>query len=209
MTSLVCISGLRLGSSSILKERSSKMKFFMFVAALLALLLGACSPPAAPTMDPALVQASAAASTAAAVALTQSAIPTETPTLPPTETPLPSPTATSETKEDNCRHALDTGQAGPTHSVIIRNETSGTIGVSLTLYKKNAFGQCGYIMVAVLRGDSTDTADLPAGSYSGYAWAKAKGNAFVASGSFVVQPALSKKMEVCVRSGRIVYQSQC
>ena len=185
------------------------MKYFMFVAGMLALLLGACSPPAAATNDPAQVQASAAASTAAAVALTQSAVPTETPTLLPTETPLPSPTATSGTKEDNCRHALDTGQAGATHPVIVRNETSGTISVSLTLYRKNAFGQCGYIVVSNMRGNSSDTADLPAGSYSGYAWAKGKSNAFVASGSFVVQPALSKKMEVCVRSGKIVYQSQC
>ena len=137
------------------------MKFFMFVAGLLALLLSSCSSPAAATKDPAQAQASAAASTAAAVALTQSAVPTETPTLLPTQTPLPSPTATAQS-EDNCRHALDTGQAGSTHPVIIRNETSGTISVSLTLYKKNAFGQCGYIVVSNMRGNSSDTADLPA-----------------------------------------------
>jgi V8-like Glu-specific endopeptidase len=185
------------------------MKFLMFAAALLALLLGACSPPAAATEDPAQAQASAAASTAAAVSETQSAVPTETPTLLPTETPLPSATATSESGKDNCRHALDTGQAGPSHPVTIRNETSGTIGVSFTLYKKNSFGQCGYLVLAVIRGNSSDTADLPAGSYSAYAWAKSKGNASVATGSFVVQPALSKNMAVCVRSGKIVYQSQC
>ena len=185
------------------------MKFFIFAAALLALLISACSPPAAVTADPTQVQASAAASTAAAVAETLSAVTTETPTLLPTETPLPSPTDTAQSSEDNCRHALDTGQAGPSHPTIVRNETSGTIGVSLTLYKKNTFGQCGYLVLSVLRGNSSDTADLPAGSYSAYAWAKAKGNASVARGSFVVQPALSKKMEVCVHSGKIVYQSQC
>jgi V8-like Glu-specific endopeptidase len=192
-----------------LKGRSSKMKFFIFAAALLALLISACSPPAAATADPALAQTSAAASIAAAAALTQSAVPTETPALFPTETPLPSPTDTPETGKDNCRHALDTGQAGATHSTIVRNETSGTISVSLTLYKKNAFGQCGYIVISNMRGNTWDTADLPAGSYSAYAWVKGKSNASVASGSFVVQPALSKKMEVCVHSGKIVYQSQC
>ena len=184
------------------------MKYFIFVAGLLALLLGACSSPAAAT-DPAQAQTSVAASAEAAVTITSSAIPTETPEPLPTQTPLPSPTVTAQSTEDNCRHALDTGEAGQTHSTLIKNETTGTISVSLTLYKKNAFGQCGYIVVSNMSGNSSDTADLPAGSWSAYAWAKGKGNTAIGSGSFVVQPALSRKMEVCVRSGKIVYQSQC
>ena len=184
------------------------MKYFMFVAGLLAFLLGACSSPATRT-DPAQVQTSVAASAEAALTITSSPIPTDTPTLLPTETPLPSPTVTAQSTEDNCRHALDTGEAGQTHSTVLKNETTGTISVSLTLYKKNAFGQCGYIVISNMSGNSSDTADLPAGSWSAYAWAKGKGSPVVGSGSFVVQPALSRKMEVCVRSGRIVYQSQC
>jgi len=77
------------------------------------------------------------------------------------------------------------------------------------MYKKNAFGQCGYVVVSNMDGNSANTVDLPAGSYSAYAWAKGKGNVVIGSGSFVVQPALSKMMEVCVRSGKVVYQSQC
>ena len=184
------------------------MKSVLFVAGLLGLLLNACGSPAAAT-GTAQAQASDVAATETALAVIPSVLPTDTPTPLPTPTSLPSPTATAQPTQDNCRHALDTGQAGATHSTIIRNENSGIISVSLTMYKKNAFGQCGYIVVSNMRGNSSDTADLPAGSYSGYAWAKGKSNAFVASGSFVVQPALSKKMEVCVRSGRIVYQSQC
>jgi hypothetical protein len=184
------------------------MKYFMFVAGLLALLLGACSSPAAIT-DSAQARTSVAASAEAAASVTPSAIPTDTPTLLPTETPLPSPTVTAQNTEDNCRHALDTGEAGQTHSTTIKNETTGTISVSLTLYKMNAYGQCGYIVVSNMSGNSSETADLPAGSWSAYAWAKGKGSPRVGAGSFVVQPALSRKMVVCVRSGRIVYQSQC
>jgi hypothetical protein len=182
------------------------MKIFMFVAGLLALLLGACSSPAAGT-DPAQAQTFVVASAAAAI--TPSAIPTETPAPLPTQTPLPSPTVTAQSTKDNCRHALDSGAAGQTHSTLVKNETTGTVSVSLTLYKPNAFGQCGYIVVSNMSGNSSDTADLPAGSWSAYAWAKGKGNTAIGSGSFVVQPALSRKMEVCVRSGKIVYQSQC
>ncbi len=182
------------------------MKSFILIAGLLASLLSACSSPASAT-DPALARTSIAASAAAAI--TPSAIPTETPAPLPTQTPLPSPTVTAQSTKDNCRHGLDTGAAGQTHSTIVKNETTGTISVSLTLYKPNAFGQCGYIVVSNMSGNSSDTADLPAGSWSAYAWAKGKGSPAVGSGSFVVQPALSRKMEVCVRSGRIVYQSQC
>jgi hypothetical protein len=182
------------------------MRYFMFTAGLLALLLGACSSPAAVTDK---AQTSIVASAEAAFTITPSAIPTETPAPLPTQTPLPSPTVTAQSTRDNCRHALDTGEAGQTHSTLIKNETTGTISVSLTLYKMNAYGQCGYIVVSNMSGNSSDTADLPAGSWSAYAWAKGKGSPRVGAGSFVVQPALSRKMEVCVRSGRIVYQSQC
>ena len=201
------------------------MKHFMFAAGLLALLLNACGSPAVATIDPAQVKASAIAAAATIVASTRAAIPTETPSPLPTETPLPSPTslfpptldplagfaptATSQGGEGTCAHALDVGGAGRTHQTLIKNETTGVVNLSLSLYKVNTFGQCGYLYYGNLHKNSSVMAQLPAGYWSAYAWATTKNKNFTAGGSFFVQPAQFDKLELCVRTERIVYSPQC
>jgi hypothetical protein len=205
------------------------MKYLMFVTGLLALLLGACSPPTAVQYDPNQVQASVEAAVGTTVAMTRAALATDTPVPLPTDTPVPSPTsilfptqdpltgiptsvnltATSQSGAGSCLHPLDTGQAGPGHATLIKNETSGPVSISLNLYTPNAFGQCGSISYGNLSKNASVTADLPAGYWYAYAWARSKDNSFTTSLSFFVQPAQFLKLELCVRDGKIVYKQSC
>ena len=205
------------------------MKYFMFVACLLALLLSACGSPAAPKYDPTQVQATFVAAVGTMVAMTRAAIPTITPSPLPTETPLPSPTvsllstlppfaglstAVNPTPSPqggggSCLHPLDTGQAGPGHATLIKNETSGPISISLNLYTPNAFGQCGSISYGNIGKNGSVLASLPAGYWYAYAWARSRDNSFTTSLSLFVQPAQFLKLEICVRDGKMVYKQTC
>ena len=201
------------------------MKSFMFVACLLALLLSACSSPAS-KYDSTQVQATFNAAVGTKVAMTLAAMPTITPSPLPTETPLPSPTvavlatlppfaglstavnptSTPQGSGGSCLHPLDTGQAGPGHATLIKNETSGPINVSLNLYTLNAFGQCGSISYGGIGKNGSVLASLPAGYWYAYAWGRSMENSSL---SFFVQPAQFLKLELCVRNGKMVYKQTC
>src|SRR5512140_672960 len=134
-----------------------------FVMIFAALLLGACAPKAAPTVDPAQIQASAVAAASTMIAQTQEAMPTDTPVPPtplPSLTPLPSPTtgvlptlqnlpapttASSGSGAGDCNHPLDVSASGAQAPVLINNDTKGPITFTLYLGSKNSFGQCGYL----------------------------------------------------------------
>ena len=171
----------------------------------LALLLAACGPQATPTMNPADVQGTAVAAAWTMVAKTQAAIPTATP-LPPTETPSPTPlptftplplsiptlgflpTATQVAASDpnSCIKPLSVGEAGPTVKIRIENDSGGVIkSISLNLYEKNAFGQCGAVSAVNIGKGATQTLDLPKGRWWAYAWIDYKGgSSSTSSGSF-------------------------
>ena len=203
------------------------MKKSILISVLLAVLLSACAPQGTPTMSPADVQGTAVAAAWTMVAETEAAIPTATPvpptstptvTPPPSNTPPPPPTSSLPTSAptvsvgagtDNCVHPLNIAEAGPTHETLIRNQTGGSINLSLNLYDPNDFGQCGAISVSLAKNAST-TLGLPAGNWWGYAWVTLSGgNSSTASGSFFVQPAQFDKIELCVREEIIVYKPQC
>jgi hypothetical protein len=204
------------------------MKHFMFVACLLALLLSACGTPA-PKYDATQVQATFNAAIGTKVAMTLAAMPTITPSPLPTQTPLPSPTvaelstllpftglsttvnptSTQQGGTGSCLHPLDTGQAGPGHATLIKNETTGPINVSLNLYTPNAFGQCGSISYGGIGKNGSALASLPAGYWFIYAWGRSKDDTFTASLSIFVQPAQFLKLEICVRDGKVVYKMAC
>ena len=135
------------------------MKHILFITALMALLLGACTP-AAPTIDVAQVQASAVAAANTMIAMTKAAIPTDTPVPPtpvpsptivlPTLAPLPtlaavSPTAAGGQPMDCNKTPLDTKASGPTAPVVIQNQAKAPIVFVIGISKKNAFGQCGVL----------------------------------------------------------------
>jgi hypothetical protein len=203
------------------------MKYFMFVAVLCAFVLSACGAQPVPTVDPAQVQASAVAQANTIVALTQVAMPTDTPTLEasptPLDTPTPpfdqstlptldlsgSPTSTSQGSTTNCVKPLDMGAAGKKHDTLIKNESSGTINISLNLYKPNEFGECGAISYAGVTKNDSITVGLPAGYWFAYAWGTHNGTSFKTTGYFFVQPAQFLKIELCVRDGLIVYKPTC
>ncbi len=205
------------------------MKNRLVAAAVSMLLLSACGTQAAPAAGPAEIQASAVAAANTMVAMTQAAVPTNPPAAVPTATVLPSPTAaplpTLETpaqlptvaasttapqgNQGNCVHALEVGKAGPTHRTLIMNQSGATVNVSLTMYKPNAFGECGAVSYANLGSNANLMANLPAGDWYAYAWATDKGKSFTVSGSFFVQPAQFDKLELCVRNNTIKYTPQC
>jgi hypothetical protein len=193
---------------------------------LLAVLLSACGPAPTPTMSPEEVLATANSVASTMVAQTQAAIPTPTPipptetpspTQPPTNTPLPQATSAIATQpptqaaggEDTCIRPLNIAEAGPTHPTVVRNQTGGSVNVSLNLYNPNAFGQCGAISLSLGKNGS-QTLGLPAGDWWAYAWVTFQGgDTSTASGSFFVQPAQFDKLELCVREEVIVYKPSC
>lgn len=192
---------------------------------LCAALLAACGPQATPTMSPADVQGTAVAAAWTMVAMTEAAIPTATPipptatpspTLPPTNTPVPSPISSLATLpptqasggENNCLRPLNMAEAGPTHPTLVKNQTGGSINLSLNLYNPNAFGQCGAISLSLGKNGS-QTVGLPAGDWFAYAWVTLQGSQSTSSGSFFVQPAQFDKIELCVRKDVIVYKPGC
>lgn len=137
----------------------------LFAAALIGLLLAACAPAAAPTIDVAQIQASAVAAASTMIAQTQAAMPTDTPVPPtplPSATPLPLPTlpsllptvpvlaspttvAPSGGGTGECNQPLDVAASGAKAPVVIRNDTNGPVNFSMGLSSKNSFGQCGYM----------------------------------------------------------------
>ena len=199
------------------------MRLPMFIAAVACLLLSACGPQAPATPNAVDVQASAMAVAATMIAQTQAAIP---PTPVPTDTPVPSPTPlpsptiqflptgaspspTAAGGADNCLHPLDMGAAGPTHKVLIKNQTGGTINLSLNLNPINLFGQCGAMSFSNLGKNDTVMAGLPSGNWFAYAWSNTGKESFTSSGSFYVQPSFYEKMELCVREARVIFLPGC
>ena len=158
------------------------MKRNLLGAALLfSMVLGACAP-AVPTVDPAMVQASAMAAASTMIALTQAAIPTATETPVPSPTPLPSPTIPplptgipptiqpTASGGDDCDHLFDLSATGNARSPVkINNETNGSVNLSLGIYSKNSFGQCGYLGFTVPKGQSI-TVQMPQTDKGGPCW---------------------------------------
>lgn len=199
---------------------------------LLGVLLSACGAQATPTISSADVQSTAMAGALTVIAQTQAAMPTATPipptdiptsTPPPTDTPLPPPTVgltlsslptiaptqpAASKGADNCLHPLNVGEAGPTHPTLVRNQSGGSIILSLNLYQPNQFGQCGAISYNLGKNDSV-MAHLPAGYWYAYAWITLKGKQTTSSGSIFVQPAQFDKLELCIRKDNVVYGPAC
>ena len=152
----------------------------------LILLLGACSPRTAPTVDPAQIQASAVAMAGTMFSQTQTAVPTLTatplpspttvPSLTPAlvDTPIPvvlevSPTSAASTDPCNgplfANHAGDGGKTDKKATILIKNSTRAPATVSLYL-SKNSFGQCGFVSYVLNPNQSVLSAgELPYGCY--------------------------------------------
>ncbi len=196
------------------------MKSFLSVAALLGLLLGACSGRAAPTVDPAHVVASAQAAANTIVAQTAAAIP-PTPTV--TDTPQPSPTppasatislptvapaTAAQSGGGGCVHPLSLGEAGPKHPTVVKNQTTATISVSLNLYEPNLFGECGALVISGLAKNDSESIGLPSGNWYIYAWSTG-GKGFHIDGTIYIQPSFMDKLELCIRTNVIKYAQVC
>ena len=155
------------------------MSRILLLTAFAALLLSACAPKAAPTIDPAQIQASAVAAASTMIAMTQQAMPTSTPvppTLEPSPTPLPSPTpgllptlqsfptptaGSSSGGSGDCNHAMDVGASGPQAPVLVNNDTKGPITFTLYLGSKNSFGQCGWLSWGPIAKASSISVSVP------------------------------------------------
>ena len=176
------------------------MKRTSFIIVCLALLLGACTPQATPTIDPVLVQASSVAMASTMIAETQAAIP---PTLAPTDTPVPSTTPLPTFTEtpvptvqvdvasptstvvaaavgggDPCNGpflanksgSADASKSSKGASVYINNTTKNSVTVALYL-SKNAFGQCGYVSYVLPGRQAVSIINvLPLGCYTASAY---------------------------------------
>jgi hypothetical protein len=164
------------------------MNRVLMISAVLLVLAGASCTPAAPTVDPAQIQASAMAAASTMIAMTQAAIPTATevpPTPVPSPTPLPSPTfailptipaiaSPTSTTGDDCNHLFDLAATGNLRSPVkINNNTKGPATLSLGMFQKNDFGQCGYLSFSIPKGQSIFASMPQTGKgpcWWGYAW---------------------------------------
>jgi hypothetical protein len=152
---------------------------------LLAFLGTGCAP-AVPTVDPAMVQGSAVAAASTMIAMTQAAIPTATDTPVPSPTPLPIPTLPplptialptiqpTKTGGDDCDHVFDMASTGGARTPVkINNLTKGSVNLSIGMYAKNVFGQCGYLGYSIPKGQSISI-QMPSVDkgpcWYGYAW---------------------------------------
>jgi len=166
---------------------NKKILIFSVAVCLLASACGAGE--AAPTIDPNSIVSTAQAAAFTVIAQTQAAIPTNTSTEIPTQTPLPTdtpvplptleatsiplPTATTSgaiTSDDPCWHPLDPDAEGNPAVIRIKNKTKGLITVTVYLYQKTAFGECGYRAYDVRKGESITIYDMPTGYYAVTAW---------------------------------------
>jgi hypothetical protein len=174
----------------------------------LAVLLTACGPQAAPTMAPADVQNTAVSAAWTMVAATQNAIPTATPQPPteqPTLTPLPTftpqpieplptlsdffptPTQQGSTGSGDCLHPLNVAEAGPISTIRIENQADGSMNLSLNLWLKNPFGQCGSLSYVLAKNEKR-IVKIPRGSWYAYAWITGKnGTSSTSSCSFILR----------------------
>ncbi|MFN8411931.1 MAG: hypothetical protein U0Z26_06045 [Anaerolineales bacterium] len=181
-----------------------------------AVLLTACGPQGTPTMAPEDVQNTAVAAAFTMVAMTQAAIPTNTlppPTETPSPTPLPTftplppptldpalilPTATvppAASDPNSCNKPLNVAEAGRLQRIRIENQTGGDINLSLNLYVKNAFGQCGAISYTIKKNGKINT-EIPVGLWYAYAWINPKGTS---SGSFEINQGYTDLIVVAIK----------
>ena len=160
----------------------------VLLAALASIILSACgaSEPPAPTMDPNSIVNTAQAAAFTMIAQTQAAIPTstftETPTATPlpTDTPIPSPTllpaalipptATTGANANECYHPIEAGAGGPRSKLRFQNKTKSIVTVFVYLWKKNAFGECGYIGFDIYKNDTQTITSMPQGYFAVTAW---------------------------------------
>ena len=160
----------------------------VLLAALVSIILSACgaSEPPAPTMDPNSIVNTAQAAAFTMIAQTQAAIPTstftETPTATPlpTDTPIPSPTlpatalipptATTGANANECYHPIEAGAGGPRSQLRFQNKTKGIVTVFVYLWKKIAFGECGYIGFDIYKNDTQTITSMPQGYFAVTAW---------------------------------------
>jgi hypothetical protein len=167
---------------------------FPSILFLIALIAGACSPQAAPTMNAADVQSTAVAAAFTMVAQTQAAIPTatplpptETPTLTPlpTETPLPLPTSqvtattaalsssnnSGNATVDPCSNrVLAASPKGKGTIIRIANKTKAQVTVSVYLNETASHGECGYRSYVISKNNDVTITDLVQGCYNLWAW---------------------------------------
>ena len=186
---------------------------------LLALLISACAPKAAPTMNPADVQHTAEAAAFTMVAQTEQSNPTNTPipptasaspTLPATLTSIPTltvdvsqitatnlPTSAppAASTEANCNKALTAWQ-GPTANFSVVNETRPQGQIILSLYVVTELGECGYL---------TDLSRGPVGMYSAGAFVEGKKD-FKVFGGFRITEG---NWKITVRNDKIVALGSC
>jgi hypothetical protein len=192
---------------------------FLSASAALALLLGACGAPAAPTRSPENVRSTSLAIASTAAAETQAAIPTNTliPTEAPTQTPTPTvePSPTLETptgaptdfpsatpsgsaSRTDCSKPLLSWQ-GTTVNFTTENETKPKGKILLLMSVLTKTGECGYLNIY---GSSFSG---PAGTYSAAAYVDGPKN-FKVFGSFSVN---AGSWKVIVRNDTIVAKGSC
>lgn len=179
-----------------------------------ALLISACGAQGTPTLSLADTQGTAMAAALTIVAATQQAIPTATPlpptetpspTLPPTFTPLPLPTLpevslptpTTAAAAGDCLGPINFGEAGPTVKVRIENTTKGKVTLSLNLWTKNLFGQCGAVSYIVSKFEKK-IISLPKGQWWAYGWIDYGKSSSTASCSFELRVADEDLMRLLV-----------
>jgi hypothetical protein len=189
------------------------MKQFKILQILfvLVIIVSACAPQAAPTMNSADVQSTAVAAAFTMVAETQAALPSPTP-LPPTNTPTLTPMATdtpvplptlavsltstsapvssgSDSGADPCANRVLSGSPKGRETVIrIANLTKSQVTVSLYLNETEGHGECGYRSYSLSKNNDVVISDLVQGCYSLWAWSTNNNDVNAGGGGCINNP---------------------
>lgn len=182
------------------------LKRILPIVFVLAVLLTACGTPTPTPMAAADMQNTAVAAAWTMVQATEIAKPTATP-LPPTEVPSPTPLPTFTLEpiliptlapvnipptavpasSDSCLKPLNVAEAGFLKRIRIENQSGGDVRVSLNLYQKNDFGQCGALAYSLKKNGST-IVQVPAGYWYAYVWVTLKNKELTMDVSWYLGP---------------------
>ena len=127
----------------------------------------------------------------------------------PSQAAGPTPTAGPEGQNIACLQPLDLSGSWSKHEILIKNESGGTLNLSLDMVKPNQAGQCGSLTFAGVAGNGSLMAELPAGDWFMFAYGTTSAANVQASGSFSVQPELSARRELCLRAGSMLFEPSC
>jgi predicted small lipoprotein YifL len=173
-----------------------KQRFCCLLSILVLVSLSGCGS-AEPTLDPQDQASTAVAEAWFVITQTQAALPTSTP-VPPTDTPeptltpaptisifptLPPATIAVAPTQGECNQVPPLEPQGAQVRIEIRNESQGSVNLSLGMNSPNDKGECVTYSFTLANNRNENAANILAGCYWGWGWVEGKTDSIAKTGS--------------------------